>query len=66
VAYLLTAGTFCLAYRSKRQSVSIAIDLAAAAALLEVGQNFSAGRSPALADWMASTTGVVAAVLSAF
>jgi VanZ family protein len=60
VAYLLTAGIFYLAYRSRRQSVMIVIGLAAAAALLEIGQYFSAGRTPALGDWMASTTGVVA------
>jgi VanZ family protein len=41
VAYLLTAGIFCLAYRSRPQSVIIAIGLAAAAALIEVGQSFS-------------------------
>jgi VanZ family protein len=60
VAYFLTAGIFYFAYRSRRrQSVMIAIGLAAAAALFEVGQSFSAGRMPALGDWMASTTGVV-------
>jgi VanZ family protein len=63
VAYLLTAGIFYLAHRSRRRhSVMIAIGLAAAAALLEIGQYFSAGRTPALGDWMASTTGVVAGV----
>ena len=60
VAYFLTAGVFCLAYRSRRQSVIIVIVLAAAAAFFEIGQYFSAGRTPALGDWMASTTGVVA------
>jgi VanZ family protein len=60
VAYLLTAGIFYLAYRSRRQSVMIAIGIAAAAALFEIGQYLSAGRTPALADWMAGTTGGVA------
>jgi VanZ family protein len=60
VAHLLTAGVFCLAYRSRRQSVMIVIVLAAAAGFFEICQYFSAGRTPALADWMASATGVVA------
>jgi VanZ family protein len=64
VAYLLTAGIFCLAYRSRRPSVRIAIGLAAAAALFEIGQYFSSGRTPALADWVASTTGVLAGGLT--
>jgi VanZ family protein len=59
MAYLLSAGIFCLAYRSQRQSVRIAVGLAAAAALFEIGQYFSVGRTPALADWMGSSTGVV-------
>ena len=60
VGYLLTAGVFCLAYRSRRQSVMIVIVLAAAAGFFEICQYFSAGRTPALADWMASAAGVVA------
>jgi VanZ family protein len=59
VAYFLTAGIFCIAYRSRSPSVRIAIGLVAVAALFEVGQYFSPGRTPALSDWMASTTGVV-------
>jgi VanZ family protein len=66
VAYLLTAGMFCLAYRSRRQSITIAIGLAAAAALFEIGQSFSPGRAPGLGDWMASTTGVVAGAFCGF
>jgi VanZ family protein len=66
VAYLLTAGMFCLAYRSRRQFITITIGLAAAAALFEIGQSFSPGRAPGLGDWMASTTGVVAGVVCGF
>jgi VanZ family protein len=63
VAYLLTAAIFCLAYRSRRQSLGIAIGLAATAALFEIGQYFSTGRTPALGDWMASSAGIVAGAL---
>jgi hypothetical protein len=59
-AYLLTAGIFGLAYHSPSKLVRIAIGLAVAAALFEVGQYFSVGRTPALAHWVASTTGVMA------
>jgi hypothetical protein len=49
-----------LAASERRQSVRIAIGLAAAAAVFDIGQYFSADGTPAPADWVASTTGVVA------
>jgi VanZ family protein len=60
VAYLGTAGMFCLAYRSRRQAVMIAMGLAAAAALFELAQYVSPGRTPALGTWAVSTTGALA------
>jgi VanZ family protein len=53
-AYLI----FSLAYRSRRHSVRIAVGIIAAAALFEVGQFVSPGRTPALSDWVASSRGV--------
>jgi VanZ family protein len=65
-AYLLTAALFCLAYRSRRHFLGITTGLAAAAALFEIGQAFSTGRTPSLEDWMASSTGVVAGAVIGF
>jgi VanZ family protein len=57
--YLLTAGIFCLAYRSRRHALLIAVGLTAVAALFETAQYVSPGRTPALSAWAAGTAGVV-------
>jgi len=63
VAYAGTMLLCAIAYAARRGILRPALALIAYAAALEFGQYFSLGRSPALADFAASASGVIVTAL---
>lgn len=67
VAYAGTMALFALSHGARFGLARLAAALIAYAGLLELGQSFAPGRSPALADFAAGTSGtVIAALLAAW
>lgn len=61
-AYLVAASTVSRAYPRLRP-LRLAITMIAYAAVLEIGQRLVPGRHAGLLDWLASSSGVIVAVL---
>ena len=59
VAYAGTMLLFAIGYAERSGVLRPALALIAYAAVLELGQNFSAGRKPAFTDFAASATGII-------
>lgn len=64
IAYAGTMAVCALAWQAKAGLRRIAVGLIAYAALLELGQHLSPGRTPALFDFAAGAAGTLAAALA--
>ncbi len=65
VAYAGTMAMFAMGHRARLGLLRPAIALSAYAALLELAQHLSPGRSPALRDALAGAAGAILAALAA-
>ena len=59
IAYLISSVIATLGYGRQMGYVTVGVLLCAYAGVLEIGQNWSPGRTPAFGDFAASSTGTV-------